>query len=81
MRANVVLPDDLIAEIDKLAGSRGRSAFLAEAARDRIRRAKFDVALKKSAGILKDDPRFSTRAKIRKYIRDYRRKNSFRYSM
>lgn len=29
-RANVVLPDDLIADVDALVGPRGRSAFLAE---------------------------------------------------
>ena len=32
MRANVVLPDDLIREIDKIAGARKRSEFLEEAA-------------------------------------------------
>ena len=79
MRANVVLPDDLVREIDKYAGARKRSKFLEEAARERIKRAKLDKALKEAAGILKDDPRFSTSAKVRKYIRDFRKKNSFRY--
>jgi hypothetical protein len=34
----VVLPDDLLADIDALVGSRGRSAFIAEIARKEVRR-------------------------------------------
>ncbi|HXE09741.1 MAG TPA: hypothetical protein VN612_17685 [Acidobacteriaceae bacterium] len=37
-RAHIVLPDDLIADIDSLVGARGRSAFLAETARAEVRR-------------------------------------------
>ncbi|MBI2326850.1 hypothetical protein HYU92_00880 [Candidatus Curtissbacteria bacterium] len=79
MRTNVILPDDLIAEIDKIAGARKRSKFLEEAARDRIESEKLMDAFEKARGILKNDPRFATRAKVRKYIRDFRRKNSYRF--
>lgn len=79
MRTNVVLSDDLVAEIDKLAGVRKRSKFLEEAARERVEREKLHAAFEKARGILKDDPRFSTRAKVRKYIRNFRRKNSYRF--
>lgn len=37
-RAHVVLPEELVAEIDKIAGARGRSAFLAELAQREIKR-------------------------------------------
>ena len=37
-RAHIVLPDDLIAEIDSAVGPRGRSAFLVETARAELRR-------------------------------------------
>jgi metal-responsive CopG/Arc/MetJ family transcriptional regulator len=37
-RAHILLPEDLIAEIDALVGPRGRSAFLAETARAELRR-------------------------------------------
>jgi hypothetical protein len=37
-RAHIVLPDDLIAEIDFAVGPRGRSAFLVETARAELRR-------------------------------------------
>ena len=79
MRTNVILPNDLVAEIDKLAGERKRSKFLEEAARDRIEAEKLKVAFEKARGILKGDPRFDTRSKVRKYIRDFRRRNSYRF--
>jgi hypothetical protein len=37
-RAHIVLPEDLIAEIDSAVGPRGRSAFLVETARAELRR-------------------------------------------
>jgi metal-responsive CopG/Arc/MetJ family transcriptional regulator len=37
-RAHIVLPEELIAEIDSLVGPRGRSAFLVETARAELRR-------------------------------------------
>jgi hypothetical protein len=39
-RAHIVLPGDLIAEIDSAVGPRGRSAFLVETARAELRRRK-----------------------------------------
>jgi hypothetical protein len=37
-RAHIVLPQDLIEEIDQIVGPRGRSAFLVETARAELRR-------------------------------------------
>jgi hypothetical protein len=37
-RAHIVLPEDLIEEIDQVVGPRGRSAFLVETARAELRR-------------------------------------------
>ena len=37
-RAHIVLPDELIREIDSVVGPRGRSAFLVETARAELRR-------------------------------------------
>lgn len=44
----------MLADIDKLVGKRGRSAFLAEAARDEIRRRQQREALRASQGAWKD---------------------------
>ena len=40
-RAHVLLPDDLVTEIDRLVGFRGRSAFLTELARREVQRLRF----------------------------------------
>jgi hypothetical protein len=39
-RAHVLLPEDLLREIDALVGPRGRSSFLVETAREEVRRQK-----------------------------------------
>jgi Arc/MetJ-type ribon-helix-helix transcriptional regulator len=39
-RTHISLPENLIREIDALVGSRGRSAFLVETAREAVRRRK-----------------------------------------
>jgi len=39
-RAHVLLPEDLVKEIDSLVGPRGRSAFLVDTARNEVRRQK-----------------------------------------
>ena len=38
MRTHVLLPEDLVREIDALVGPRGRSAFLVETATNEVRR-------------------------------------------
>jgi len=39
-RAHILLPQDLVKEIDEIVGPRGRSAFLVETAREAVRRRK-----------------------------------------
>jgi hypothetical protein len=39
-RAHILLPIDLVREIDSIVGPRGRSAFLVETAREAVRRRK-----------------------------------------
>ena len=54
-RAHVVLPEDLVREIDKIAGSRGRSAFLADLARREIKRQQLLLLFKRKEPIWKDE--------------------------
>ncbi len=54
-RAHVILPVDLVADIDKLVGKRGRSAFLAEIARDEIQRRRQRDTLCAARGAWKDE--------------------------
>ena len=54
VRTNVMLPSDLLKEIDRVAGARRRSAFLVEAAHERLARLRFDRAATRAFGA----PRF-----------------------
>jgi hypothetical protein len=52
-RAHVVLPVDVVANIDKLVGKRGRSTFLTELAQREIKLRLQRQALRESAGAWK----------------------------
>lgn len=47
-RAHIVLPQDLVSEIDAIVGPRGRSAFIVETAREALRRRALLDFLKRS---------------------------------
>jgi hypothetical protein len=54
-RAHVVLPAELIAEIDSTVGPRGRSAFLAETARAELKKRKLLTFLRNEEPAWKDE--------------------------
>jgi metal-responsive CopG/Arc/MetJ family transcriptional regulator len=54
-RTHVILPEDLLAEIDRLVGERGRSAFLAEVVQREIQRRNLLVALREARGSWKPE--------------------------
>ncbi len=54
-RTHIVIPQDLAGEIDRLVGKRGRSGFLAGAARKELKRLRMLKALEHAAGSWKDD--------------------------
>lgn len=60
-RTHIVLPDDLLAEIDELVGPRGRSAFLVEVAREAVRKRRLLQMLERETPIWKagDHPEWS----------------------
>jgi metal-responsive CopG/Arc/MetJ family transcriptional regulator len=51
-RTNLTLPEALLAEVDLLAGPRGRSRYVAEAVAQRVRRDRLGNAIEETAGIL-----------------------------
>lgn len=59
-RTNLTLPDELMHEVDELAGPRGRSRYVAEAVAQRVRRDRLGRAIRESAGILKGTPHAMT---------------------
>ena len=50
-RTNVTIPAELLAQVDELAGPRGRSAFVAEAIAARVKRERLRRALDRVKGI------------------------------
>jgi len=54
-RAHILLPEDLVQEIDALVGPRGRSAFLVETARKEVRRQKLLEFLNSNEPAWKDE--------------------------
>ena len=54
-RTHVILPADLLADIDALVGQRGRSAFLVEVLRDEVRRRRLLQILSDPEPIWKDE--------------------------
>jgi hypothetical protein len=54
-RTHVILPQDLLAEIDALVGPRGRSAFLVETARSELKRRHLLAFLNQSEPVWRDE--------------------------
>ena len=50
-RTNLTLPDDLLAQVDALAGPRGRSRYVAEAVAQRVKRDKLGQAIADARGV------------------------------
>jgi hypothetical protein len=71
IRTHVVLPADLVRDIDALVGPRQRSQFIAEAASERVRRAKLLAAAEAVAGSLADVdiPGWETSASTAEWVR------------
>jgi predicted transcriptional regulator len=53
VRTHVVLPAELVRQIDQLAGKRKRSAFIEGAVEERVKRERLRKALEATAGALK----------------------------
>lgn len=54
-RAHIVVPENLLAEVDRLVGERGRSAFLADLIRQEVQRRNLLTALREARGTWKSE--------------------------
>lgn len=72
VRTNLLLPEDVVEGIDRLAGPRGRSRYVAEVLRERIQREERVAALRSAAGIWKDHPEFPTDESVVEWVRKLR---------
>ncbi len=80
MRTHILIPKDLIEAIDKIVGSRGRSAFFAEAARHELERRRLIEAAARAAGSLADTdaPGWETPEQVSEWVRALRQEDDER---
>jgi len=72
VRTNLLLPKDLVDEVDHFAGPRGRSRYVAEALADRLRRDRLREAVKATAGAWRDHSLFPTSEAVVAWVRERR---------
>lgn len=78
VRTNLLLPEELVEAVDRFAGPRGRSRYVADALRDRIKRDERTAALREAAGSWKDHPLFPTSDAVVEWVRALRAEQTSR---
>jgi len=69
VRTNLLLPEDLVEQLDRVAGPRGRSRYVADAVRERLRRDQRIADIKAAAGAWRDHPLFPTSEAVVEWVR------------
>ena len=74
VRTNLLLPKELVDEVDTFAGVRGRSRYVAEALRAKLKRDRLQDAIARTAGVWSADayPEFATSEKVVEWVRSRR---------
>lgn len=71
-RTTITLPDTLMSDIDQLVGPRGRSGFLARAARNELKRERLRMALDAARGAMVGTPGWRSADEIIEYVDEMR---------
>jgi hypothetical protein len=71
-RTNVTLPASLLAEVDRLAGHRGRSRYVAEAVAQRVKRDRLGRAIRETAGIMVGQPGWMSPDEVVRWVEELR---------
>jgi hypothetical protein len=71
-RTNVTLPVALLSEVDKFAGPRGRSRYVAEAVAQRVRRDALGAAIRETAGAMVGKPGWMTPDEVAAWVDELR---------
>jgi metal-responsive CopG/Arc/MetJ family transcriptional regulator len=69
-KAHLVIPRDILEEVDQIAGKRKRSLFIAEATREKLQRERFLKTLEETQGAWSDKnhPELKTVRDMEKFI-------------
>ena len=76
VRTNLTLPEDLLVEVDALAGPRGRSRYVAEAVEQRLKRDKLGQAIVSTAGVMRRRRAGMSRAEVSAWVERLRNEHS-----
>jgi metal-responsive CopG/Arc/MetJ family transcriptional regulator len=71
-RTNVTLPEELLREVDELAGPRGRSQFVADAVAYKVKRERLRKALDATRGALIGTPSYMGPDEAYRWVRSMR---------
>lgn len=71
-RTNVTLPSSLLTQVDRLAGTRGRSRYVAEAVAQRVRRDELGAAIRETAGAMVGRPGWMSPDEVAGLVDDLR---------
>jgi hypothetical protein len=80
VRTNLLLPDELVAAIDEVAGPRGRSRYVADVLARQIQRDRWFAAATRSAGAWREHPLFPTDESVVAWVHAARRDGNDRGS-
>jgi metal-responsive CopG/Arc/MetJ family transcriptional regulator len=74
VRTNLLLPEDLVREVDHFAGPRGRSRYVADALRAKLRSDRLREAVAATAGSwsAEEYPEFATSEMVVDWVRERR---------
>jgi metal-responsive CopG/Arc/MetJ family transcriptional regulator len=74
-KAHLVIPQDILEEVDKVAGKRKRSLFVAEATKEKLERERFLKVLDETSGAWTDTnhPELKSIKDVEHYVREKRR--------
>ena len=75
-RTNLTLPEEVLREVDAIAGPRGRSRYVTEAVTQRLRRDRLRRALEATEGIFRGTANQRSRAQVSMLIDDLRAEES-----
>ena len=78
-RTHIVIPQQLVAEIDTLVGKRGRSTFLTQAAEKELLRLRQIKALEAAAGSWKDKDHPELKQGAAKWVKKLRKEYDRRF--
>lgn len=73
VRTTVTIPEELLALVDEYAGPRGRSAFVAAAIEQRVKRERLGRVIRETAGVLEGSATWRTPEDVTRWVDELRR--------